>query len=69
MYLWGGMYLSGGSNINNSTIIANDMLIVNTINLSWGSGSLNSAPGAGRDYATTLLPGNKIIYIGKQVLL
>ncbi|RIA89136.1 hypothetical protein C1645_876913 [Glomus cerebriforme] len=55
MYLWGGA---------NDTTYFNDMLILDTINLSWGKGSLDNAPTPRCDYGATLLPNNNIIYIG-----
>ncbi|RIA96727.1 hypothetical protein C1645_871834 [Glomus cerebriforme] len=56
MYLWGG-YDTNGNN-------KNDMLILDTINLSWGQGSLVGAPSARYDYGAVLLPNNNIIYTG-----
>ncbi|RIA79410.1 hypothetical protein C1645_840758 [Glomus cerebriforme] len=38
MYLWGGKFYDGSPNF------VNDMLILDTINLSWGKGSLVNAP-------------------------
>ncbi|RIA85744.1 hypothetical protein C1645_879106 [Glomus cerebriforme] len=59
MYLWGGNTFDG-------TIYTflNDMLILDTINLSWGKGSLVNVPTPRCDYGATLLPNNNIIYIG-----
>ncbi|CAB4414095.1 unnamed protein product [Rhizophagus irregularis] len=55
-YLWGG--------ITRNHIIANEMLILDTINLNWGTGSSVNAPTPRYDYGATLLPNNKIVYIG-----
>ncbi|CAB4414585.1 unnamed protein product [Rhizophagus irregularis] len=55
-YLWGG--------VTSNNIIVNEMLILNTINLSWRKGSLVNAPTARYHFGATLLPNNKIIYIG-----
>ncbi|UZO07374.1 uncharacterized protein OCT59_027659 [Rhizophagus irregularis] len=54
-YLWGG--------ITYETIL-NDMLILDTISLNWEKGSLVNAPTPRIFYGATLLPNNKIIYIG-----
>ena len=62
IYIWSGV-------VTNVTNFANEMLILDTINPSWGYGSLNGAPAASAYYGATLLPGNKIIYIGEQVIL
>jgi N-acetylneuraminic acid mutarotase len=43
----------------------NDMLILNTINLNWEKGSSINAPTPRIQYGATLLPNNKIIYIGQ----
>jgi hypothetical protein len=59
MYLWGGRI--NGTNANS----ANDMLILDTISLSWGEGSLVGSPSPRSVYGATLLPDNKIIYMGK----
>ncbi|RGB41044.1 hypothetical protein C1646_752565 [Rhizophagus diaphanus] len=58
----GKFYLWGGSTYEN--IILNDMLILDTISLNWGKGSLVNAPTPRIFYGATLLPNNKIIYIG-----
>ncbi|GBC05022.1 hypothetical protein RclHR1_00060035 [Rhizophagus clarus] len=58
------MYLFGGRATNNIDGDLNDMLILDTINLSWGKGSLINAPTPRRNYGATLLPNNNI-YIGK----
>ncbi|GBB96541.1 hypothetical protein RclHR1_02780004 [Rhizophagus clarus] len=58
----GKFYLWGGTEPGNS--IVNDMLILDTINLSWGKGSSINAPTPRFNFGATLLPGNKIIYIG-----
>lgn len=58
VYLWGGT--------NNSSIYQNDMLILDTINLSLGERSSGSlAPTPRGSYGATLLPNQKIIYIGE----
>jgi hypothetical protein len=62
MYLWGGEIVI-------SDAIVNDMVILDTINLSWGKGSLVGAPTPRNDYGAVLLPDRKIIYMGKQELL
>ncbi|RIA85749.1 hypothetical protein C1645_879109 [Glomus cerebriforme] len=59
MYLFGGVTFDGV----NFTFL-NDMLILDTINLSWGIGSVVNAPTARSSYGATLLPNNNIIYIG-----
>jgi hypothetical protein len=61
MYLWSGSDMKGG--------FANNMLILDTINLSWGNGSLIGAPSPRSDYSAVLLPNDKIIYMGKVVML
>ncbi|PKY48539.1 galactose oxidase [Rhizophagus irregularis] len=53
-YLWGGR----------TPIILNDMLILDTISLNWEKGSLVNAPTPRIFYGATLLPNDKIIYIG-----
>jgi hypothetical protein len=58
-YLWNGNIANG---------ISREMLILNTINLNWEIGSLINAPTARFNYGATLLPNNKIIYIGKRVI-
>jgi N-acetylneuraminic acid mutarotase len=58
----GKMYLFGGW--NNGPL--NDMVILDTINLSWGKGSLVGAPTPRRYYGAVLLPDRKIIYMGNQ---
>ncbi|RIA85750.1 hypothetical protein C1645_830342 [Glomus cerebriforme] len=61
----GKMYLWGGNTFDGTTItFLNDMLILDTINLSWGKGSVVNAPTAKNSYGATLLPNNNIIYIG-----
>ena len=61
MYLFSGQDLKEVSSEN----YVNDMLILDTINLSWGKGSLISAPTPRRYYGATLLSNNNIIYMGK----
>uniref|UniRef100_U9U221 Galactose oxidase n=1 Tax=Rhizophagus irregularis (strain DAOM 181602 / DAOM 197198 / MUCL 43194) TaxID=747089 RepID=U9U221_RHIID len=56
MYLW-----SGG---NDTVYVTNEMLILDTINLSWSKGSIINAPIPRNRYSATLLPNNKIIYMG-----
>jgi hypothetical protein len=41
------------------------MLILDTINLSWGKGSLVGVPSERFRYGATLLPNQKIIYMGE----
>ncbi|GBB99631.1 hypothetical protein RclHR1_03590006 [Rhizophagus clarus] len=60
MYIWGGMEVIDGINAN----YVNDMLILDTMNLSWGQGSLIGAPTARGNYGAALLPNNNIIYMG-----
>jgi hypothetical protein len=60
MYLWSGSI---------ETTYVNEMLILDTINFSWGKGSLVNAPIPRDDYGAALLPNNKIIYIGKRVII
>ncbi|RGB41049.1 hypothetical protein C1646_796702 [Rhizophagus diaphanus] len=60
-YLWGGITRSG---ITSNSIIVNEMLILDTINLNWGTGSSANAPTPRYHFGATLLPNNKIIYIG-----
>ncbi|CAB4414587.1 unnamed protein product [Rhizophagus irregularis] len=55
LYLWGGI---------SNNIIVNDMLIFDTINFSWGKGSSVNAPTQRYHFGATLLPNNKIIYMG-----
>ncbi|RIA80311.1 hypothetical protein C1645_810500, partial [Glomus cerebriforme] len=62
IYLWGGCYRML-DNIHDC-VFANDMLILDTINLSWGKGSLINAPTPRDQYSATLLPNNNIIYMG-----
>src|SRR5262249_6146115 len=57
MYLWGGF-------VDNTYILTSSMIILDTINFSWKIGNLNSAPTVSSFYGATLLPNNKIIYIG-----
>jgi hypothetical protein len=59
MYLWSG---------RTDIIYVNEMLILDTINFSWGKGSLVNAPIPRMHYGATLLPNNKIIYIGKRMI-
>ncbi|PKK60369.1 hypothetical protein RhiirC2_856887 [Rhizophagus irregularis] len=56
MYLW-----SGG---NDTVYVTNEMLVLDTINLSWSKGSIINAPIPRNGYSATLLPNNKIIYMG-----
>jgi N-acetylneuraminic acid mutarotase len=63
MYLWGGL-----NDEDDYTEFYNDMLILDTKNFIWRKGSLIGAPTARRSYGATLLPDNKIIYIGKHVI-
>jgi len=58
MYLWGGTDVASKKDLN-------DMPILDTINLSWGQGSLVGAPTAISGYNAVLLPNNNIIYMGK----
>jgi hypothetical protein len=58
-YLWSGY---------TGTDYPNDMFILDTINLSWSKGSIINAPIPRDEYGATLLPNNKIIYIGKRVI-
>ncbi|RIA87841.1 hypothetical protein C1645_853641 [Glomus cerebriforme] len=58
MYLWSGMDTLANYNF------VNVMLILDTINLSWGKGSLVNSPTPRGYYGATLLPNNNIIYIG-----
>jgi N-acetylneuraminic acid mutarotase len=60
-YLW-----SGSTGVN---VFANEFLILDTINLNWSKGSLVNAPTPRCNYGATLLPNNKIIYIGKRVII
>ncbi|CAB5362402.1 unnamed protein product [Rhizophagus irregularis] len=55
LYLWGGI---------SNNIIVNDMRIFDTINFSWGKGSSVNAPTQRYHFGATLLPNNKIIYMG-----
>ncbi|EXX73432.1 Kel2p [Rhizophagus irregularis DAOM 197198w] len=57
-YLWSGEYDVNG------TYVINDMLILDTLNLNCKKGSLVNAPIPRSEYSATLLPDNKIIYIG-----
>ena len=59
----GKMYLWAGTNHNLQD--QNDMLILDTINLSFGRGSLVGAPTPTNGYGATLLPNQQIIYIGE----
>ena len=54
MYFWDGIV----SNVN----------ILDTINLIWKKGSSIGASKGGLGSAATLLPDNKIIYMGKQAI-
>jgi N-acetylneuraminic acid mutarotase len=65
----GRMYLWSGFSKSTDTNYANNMLILDTINLSWSEGSVINAPIPRMNYGATLLPNNKIIYIGKRVTL
>jgi hypothetical protein len=58
-YLWSGFAVNKGN--------PNEMLILDTLNLNWERGSLVNAPNPRSNYGATLLPNNKIIYLGKQV--
>jgi N-acetylneuraminic acid mutarotase len=58
MYLWGGEEVRSDREVN-------DMLILDTINLSWGIGSLVGAPTPRGYHGAVLLPSRKIIYFGK----
>ncbi|RIA87846.1 hypothetical protein C1645_739820 [Glomus cerebriforme] len=60
----GKMYLWSGTNNPDNYEYMNDMLILDTINLSWGKGSLVNAPTPRDYYGATLLPNSNIIYIG-----
>ncbi|RGB38827.1 hypothetical protein C1646_812384 [Rhizophagus diaphanus] len=55
-YLWGGRMINGE--------FTNDMLILDTINLNWNQGSIVNAPTPRAYYGSTLIPNNRIIYIG-----
>ncbi|CAB4396561.1 unnamed protein product [Rhizophagus irregularis] len=55
-YLWGG--------VNDNVAVANDMLILDTTNLNLSEGSLVNALTPRFHYGATLLPNNKIIYMG-----
>ncbi|RGB41045.1 hypothetical protein C1646_752566 [Rhizophagus diaphanus] len=57
----GKIYLYSGRTAKD---IANEMLILDTINLNLGKGSLINAPTRRSHYGATLLPDNRIIYIG-----
>jgi hypothetical protein len=61
-YLWGGI-------TTENKIFLNDMLILDTINLNWEKGSLVNAPTPRYNFGATLLPNNKIIYMGKRANL
>ncbi|CAB4414096.1 unnamed protein product [Rhizophagus irregularis] len=58
----GKIYLYSGRTANDT--IVNEMLILDTINLNSGQGSLINAPTRRSHYGATLLPDNRIIYIG-----
>ncbi|CAG8624528.1 5225_t:CDS:2 [Rhizophagus irregularis] len=58
----GKVYLWGGKMTNE--VFSNDMLILDTINPSWNKGSIVNAPIPRAYYGATLLPNNRIIYIG-----
>ncbi|PKY59651.1 hypothetical protein RhiirA4_482575 [Rhizophagus irregularis] len=60
MYLWSGSTDTG--------YVINEMFILDTINLSWSKGSIINAPTPRFGYSATLLPNNKIIYMGKRVI-
>jgi hypothetical protein len=61
-YLWSGEYDVSG------TYVINDMLILDTLNFNCKKGSLVNAPIPRSEYSATLLPNNKIIYIGKRII-
>jgi hypothetical protein len=65
MYLYGGYIETNPKNFNS----VNDMLILDTINFSWGKGSLFNAAPSRSGYGAVLLPDNNIIYMGKKVAL
>ncbi|GBB96545.1 hypothetical protein RclHR1_02780008 [Rhizophagus clarus] len=56
LYLWDGTNADG--------IAINEMLILDTIDPSWKEGSLINTPSPRLNYGATLLPNNKIIYLG-----
>jgi hypothetical protein len=58
MFLWGGTEMI-------SKYYVNDMLILDTVDLTWSTGSLTNAPTPRNEYGATLLPNHKIIYMGK----
>ncbi|PKB95421.1 hypothetical protein RhiirA5_436745 [Rhizophagus irregularis] len=60
LYLWGGMTWGAATGDN----VLNEMLVLDTIKLNWNSGSIINAPTPRREYGATLLPDNKIIYLG-----
>lgn len=60
MYLWGGEV---------SLLYTNEMYILDTINLIWRSGNLVGAPSSRVDCSPVFLPNNKIVYMGKQIIL
>jgi N-acetylneuraminic acid mutarotase len=60
VYLWGGKIAN--------EVFSNDMLILDTINPSWNKGSIVNAPIPRAYYGATLLPNNRIIYIGKRLI-
>ncbi|CAG8553170.1 10430_t:CDS:2 [Funneliformis caledonium] len=57
----GKIYLFGGKA---SDEVVNDMPIFDTISLIWGKASLINAPTSRFDYGATLLPDQRIIYLG-----
>jgi hypothetical protein len=65
----GKMYLWSGDSKGNEDIFVDDMLILDTKNLGWSKGSLVNAPIPRRNYGAALFSKNKIIYIGKRVVL
>ncbi|CAI2187383.1 5061_t:CDS:2, partial [Funneliformis geosporum] len=58
----GNMYLFGGTSSELGTL--NDMMILDTINLTWKSGSMINAPTPRFYYGANLLPNQNIIYFG-----
>ena len=64
MYLFGGIEFTG----NNTSTNLNDMVILDTINLSWGIGSIVGASIPRYSYGAVMLPNQNIIYLGKQAI-
>ncbi|PKC65483.1 hypothetical protein RhiirA1_514480 [Rhizophagus irregularis] len=60
----GKFYLWSGERDVNGVYVINDMLILDTLNLNCEKGSLVNAPIPRSEFSATLLPNNKIIYIG-----